>query len=147
MNGAAQLSDTFRTIPDTLACWAERTPRGPAVVVPGQPVITYAILWGHVHNFATSLNRLGIDRADRVVLVLPEEPALALALLGTMSAAIAAPLGAALTPRELGDALRGLGAAAAIGLAPLPAALVAWHASPSSGGSPALEVKRHSAHA
>src|SRR4051794_34999013 len=114
MSDALLLPDTIQTIPEVLAFWAERTPDAPAFIISGGATITYERLWRGANSLAESLNRLGVGRNDRLVLLLPEGPAFAMALLGTMSAAIALPLDASLTVSELGRALRGFNAAGAI---------------------------------
>jgi acyl-CoA synthetase (AMP-forming)/AMP-acid ligase II len=102
------------TIPEALAFWASSTPDSPALIVPGSPPITYGALWAMARELAESLRRGGIEGQGRVVLLLPDGPQLAIGLLGTMSAAMAAPLSVALTSSELVAALQGLRATAAI---------------------------------
>ena len=114
MSDALKLPETIHTIPETLAFWAAQTPDAPAIIIPGSPAITYETLWRSANDLAESLRRHGVGRHDRVVLLLPEGPTLAIALLGTMSAAIALPLDFALTVPELGGALQGFNATAAV---------------------------------
>jgi acyl-CoA synthetase (AMP-forming)/AMP-acid ligase II len=114
MNRHLRLPDTVETIPEALAFWAETTPDAPAIVPHGRPAITYAALWQNAGALADALHRQGVERHDRVVLLLPEGPRLALTLLGTACAAIALPLSPALTAAELSAGLAGLDAAAAI---------------------------------
>jgi acyl-CoA synthetase (AMP-forming)/AMP-acid ligase II len=99
-----------------LAYWAEQTPNADALIVPGarRQAITYAELWQCAQDLAGSLRDLGFGRQDRVVLLVPEGSMLAMALLGTMSAAIALPLNSSLSSSELGNALRGFHPAGAI---------------------------------
>jgi oxalate---CoA ligase len=120
LSDALKLPETIHTIPEALAFWTERTPDAPALLVPGSPAITYERLWNSANALAESLARVGIGRHDRVVLLLPQGPAFATALLGTMSAAIAIPLDAALTVSELGVALRGFNADTAIVVPSIP---------------------------
>jgi acyl-CoA synthetase (AMP-forming)/AMP-acid ligase II len=114
MMAAPRLPETRQTIPDALDFWAERTPDAPALIVPGEPAIPYAELHRGAMALAERLGRAGIGREDRVVLLVPEGPLLAVSLLGTMSAAIAVPLAAALTAAELTGALEGLHAVGAV---------------------------------
>ena len=114
MSGEPKLPESVQTIPAMLAFWAEQTPEAPALVVPGQPTVTYGTLWRRARALAEALHRAGIGRHDRVVLLLPEGPALTTALLGTTAAAIAVPLPVSLTIPELSAALAGLRATAAL---------------------------------
>ena len=114
MNDDLTLPASVRTVPEALAFWAERTPDAPALIVPGEPAITYGHLWRRANALAGFWHERGVGRRDRVVLLLPEGPALATALLGTAAAAIAVPLPVALTPSELHTALHGMNAAAAL---------------------------------
>jgi acyl-CoA synthetase (AMP-forming)/AMP-acid ligase II len=115
-----RLPDAVGSIPEVLAFWAARTPDAPAFIVPGRPPITYAALWRRARSLAASLNRAGIGRQDRVVLLVPDGSELAMTLLGTMAAAIAIPININLTATELDAALDGLEAAAAVVVPPLP---------------------------
>jgi acyl-CoA synthetase (AMP-forming)/AMP-acid ligase II len=114
MSSELLLPEAVQTIPETLAFWGERTPDALAFIVPGRPAATYATLWRGVRDVAEALISSGVGRHDRVVLLLPEGPALAMALLGTMSAAIAVPLPASLTASELKAALHNLHVAMAL---------------------------------
>jgi acyl-CoA synthetase (AMP-forming)/AMP-acid ligase II len=114
MMASPRLPETIQTLPDALAYWAEETPDAPALIVPGQPVITYADLYRGALALAERLGRAGVGQTVRVVLLIPEGPDLAVALLATMSAAIAIPLNASLTASELTVALDGLNAAVAV---------------------------------
>jgi acyl-CoA synthetase (AMP-forming)/AMP-acid ligase II len=120
MSGAPRLPDAVRSVPEALAFWAETTPGLPAVIGHEGTVVTSAALWQNAQALAAALHCRGVGRGDRVVLLLPEGPRLALALLGTACAAIAVPLHASLTTTELGSALTGLNAAAVIVASPLP---------------------------
>ena len=119
MSAEPRLSDTIHSIPEALAFWAEHTPNAPALIVPDGPTISYDTLWRSVTDMVHSLRHHGVRRHDRVVLLVAEGPLLATTLLGAMSAAVATPLSSTLTISELRIALRGLGAVAAIVLAPV----------------------------
>src|SRR4051794_31210880 len=114
MSDELRLPETIHTIPEVLAFWKEQTPDAPALIIPRGPAITYERLWNITNTLAEYLARAGVGRNDRIVLCLPEGPALATALLGTMSAAIAVPLAAELTVTELRAALQGFNATGAI---------------------------------
>ena len=110
-----------QTVPEVLARWAVQTPDAPALIVPGKPPLTYAALWHAASGLATALREHGVRRQDRIVLLVPEGPDLAAAMLGTMGAAIAVPLAATTPAAELMGALDGLHATHAI-VAPAVAA-------------------------
>lgn len=112
--GDAALPESTQTVPAVLAWWAERTPHAPALIAAGGATITYAGLWPATSDLAAALRRHGVRRQDRIVLLLPEGPDLAMAVLGTMSAAVAVALAAATPAAELAAALRGLHATHAI---------------------------------
>jgi acyl-CoA synthetase (AMP-forming)/AMP-acid ligase II len=114
VSSEVRLPETIQSIPETLDFWARQTPDALAFIIPGQPAVTYAALWRGVREVAETLICSGVGRHDRVVLLLPEAPTLAMALLGTMSAAIAVPLPASLTASELKVALHNLHASAAL---------------------------------
>ncbi|MFN8589814.1 MAG: AMP-binding protein [Thermomicrobiales bacterium] len=109
-----RLPDTVCSIPDALAYWAERTPDAPALVIPGQPAFTYAALARRTRAIAAALYHSGVGRGGRVVVLVPDGPDLAIALLGVSAAATAIPLAANLTAAELDSALRDLAAVAVV---------------------------------
>src|SRR5262245_50461418 len=63
-----------------------------AVIVPDGPQITYRQLRSQVQQVADTLAAVGVERADRVAIVLPQGPLAIVAILGTTLAATAAPL-------------------------------------------------------
>jgi acyl-CoA synthetase (AMP-forming)/AMP-acid ligase II len=115
------LPDDIETIPNVLAFWAERAPDAPALIVPGCRVISYGDLWGRAGVVAATVAGAGMRRGERVALLIPDEADLAVAVLGTTMAAIAAPLPASPSDAELAAALPRLRAAAAIVTPSLPA--------------------------
>jgi acyl-CoA synthetase (AMP-forming)/AMP-acid ligase II len=114
MNADVMLPASVHSIPETLAFWAAQTPDAPALIVPGGPAIGHATLWHRARAVAEFLASHGIGRHDRVALLLPEGPVATVALLGTMSAAIAVPLRSSLTAPELRLVLGNLNASAAL---------------------------------
>ena len=73
----------------------------PALLAPGRPPLSHAALRCHVAETAAWLNRAGVCRTDRVVIVLPDGPEMATAFLGVTEAAIAAPLNPRFTEAEV----------------------------------------------
>jgi len=72
----------------------------PAIAAPGRSPLSYGALRRHVGGVGLALREFGVDRSDRVALVLPDGPELATAFLAVSSAAIAAPLNPRYTAAE-----------------------------------------------
>jgi acyl-CoA synthetase (AMP-forming)/AMP-acid ligase II len=89
-------------------------PAHPAIVVPEGPTLTYAALREEVARTAETLAALGVERADRVSIVLPNGVETIVAFLGAAMAATAAPLNPAYTEDELRFYLEDTGAKALI---------------------------------
>jgi acyl-CoA synthetase (AMP-forming)/AMP-acid ligase II len=71
---------------------AEREPDAIAIAAPGRAPLTYRGLSEQIECTATTLNALGIGRNDRVAIVLPNGPEMAVAFLAVASGATSAPL-------------------------------------------------------
>ena len=71
---------------------AERNPDAVAIVAPGRRPLPYGLLGRHIVDVVRALNSLGVGRNDRVAMVLPEGPELAVAFIAIASAATCAPL-------------------------------------------------------
>ena len=67
-------------------------PNHPAIQVSDGPTITYDALRHQVHTLADDLRALGIRRADRVAIVLPNSAETIISFLGVAAVATAAPL-------------------------------------------------------
>jgi acyl-coenzyme A synthetase/AMP-(fatty) acid ligase len=74
----------------------------PAIAAPGRAPLTHAELREEVDRLAGQLRALGIGAGDRVAILLPEGPELAVTLLAVASCASAVPL----TPADRTPALR-----------------------------------------
>jgi acyl-CoA synthetase (AMP-forming)/AMP-acid ligase II/acyl carrier protein len=96
-------------IPHLLAAQARRIPDRPAILSPQQTPLTYGRLWQHVDGIARRLDALGIGRQDRVALVLPNGPEMAMAFLGVASRATCAPLNPDYHAHELAFYFQDLG--------------------------------------
>jgi len=79
---------------------AERAPQGNAIVAPGRGPLTYALLLLQVEHLAHSLHEMGVGRNDRVAIVLPNGPEMAVAFLGVAACATSAPLNPAFRAAE-----------------------------------------------
>lgn len=125
---APAAEDLAPSIERVLALHAQRRPHAPALVFPGGPPITYGRLHAQVQAIAATLRGAGVGREDRVAVVLPNGPAMAVAFLGAATAAACAPLNPAFTSVELDFYLEDLDARAVI--------------VPSKGDSPVRGVAR-----
>jgi len=72
----------------------------PAILAPAGPVLTFARVRNQVGRLAGQLRALGIGAGDRVAIVLPNGPDMALTFLAVAAAATAAPLNPAYTEEE-----------------------------------------------
>jgi acyl-CoA synthetase (AMP-forming)/AMP-acid ligase II/acyl carrier protein len=75
-----------------LSAWAERTPRAIAIAAPGRAPLTYGRLCLQLEDAVANLNAMGLGRNDRVALVLPQGPEMAVAFLAVAAGATCAPL-------------------------------------------------------
>ena len=75
-------------------------PSHPAIVAPGGPVLTYDSLRRQVRELAQQLRAMGIDRGDRVAIVLPNGVEAIVTFLAVSAAGTAAPLNPAYKAAE-----------------------------------------------
>lgn len=88
------------TLFDLVRAQAGREPGAAAILSPDRPPLTYSRLVGQIENTVKALNTLGIGRGDRVGIVLPNGPEMAVAFLGVAAGAVAAPLNPDYGPAE-----------------------------------------------
>ena len=90
----AQCPNTPRyvCIPQMLADHAEYTPDALALLAPGRLPLTYSRLHQHVHDVLQMLHVIGLGRHDRIAVVLPNGPEMAVAFLGVSAVATCVPL-------------------------------------------------------
>jgi len=88
------------TIGEALAAQAARTPDAGAIAAPGQAVCSYARLAAHVDGTGAALRALGLGRRDRIALVLPTGPEMAVAFLTVAASMVCAPLNPSYRPDE-----------------------------------------------
>jgi acyl-CoA synthetase (AMP-forming)/AMP-acid ligase II/thioesterase domain-containing protein/acyl carrier protein len=79
---------------------AERAPDAIAIVAPGRTPLTYGRLRIFVGHVVEALNTIGLGRNDRVALVLPDGPEMAVAFLAIAAGATCAPLNPAYQANE-----------------------------------------------
>lgn len=103
---------SFDTVVGVIADWATRTPNAVALRAPQRPPLTYGQLGLELARIAATLNANAIHRNDRVALVLPNGPEMAVAFLGVAAAATAAPLNPAYRAEEFDFYLSDLNARA-----------------------------------
>jgi len=101
MNNAEISLFPFTTLPELLAYRANELPAVPAIEAPSRQALTYKSLWEQVSSTVKLLRGAGVCPADRVALLLPNGPEMAVAFLATASAASAAPLNPAYRAKEL----------------------------------------------
>ncbi len=99
------------TIADLLAAGRSESP---AILSPGLEALSYGDLRAAVERLAGQLCSLGISRNDRVALVLPNGPGMAVTFLAVASCASAAPLNPKYREEEFRFYLEDLGAGALI---------------------------------
>ena len=87
-------------IPHVLAQWAAQAPDALAILAPGRPPLTYSRLWRHVADVVQTLRALGLRRHDRVALILPNGPEMAVACLAVAAGTICVPLNPAYSTNE-----------------------------------------------
>ena len=61
---------------------AKRIPDAPAILAPGCAPLSYRRLYHHIDELGRTLRVMGIGRHDRVAVVLPNGPQMAVAILG-----------------------------------------------------------------
>jgi acyl-CoA synthetase (AMP-forming)/AMP-acid ligase II/thioesterase domain-containing protein/acyl carrier protein len=102
------------SIPHLLRRQALLAPDAPALLAPARSPLTFRQLLAHMEQVAEELNRLGIGRNERVALVIPDAPEMAVAFLCVASAAACAPLNPGYRANEFEFYLRDLGVKALI---------------------------------
>ena len=95
------------TLLDLIRASAESAPEALALLAPGRAPLTYAGLLERVEELAATLAAVGVRASNRVAVVVPNGPEMAVACLGTAAAAACAPLNPAYRESEfdfyLGD--------------------------------------------
>ena len=93
---------------------AERAPEAIAIAAPGRAPLTYGRLRIHIDYVVKTLNAMGLGRNDRVAIVLPNGPEMAVAFIAVAAGATSAPLNPAYQANELISFSADLGARALI---------------------------------
>jgi acyl-CoA synthetase (AMP-forming)/AMP-acid ligase II len=101
-------------LPHLLRAQAKCTPNAPVILASGRTPLTYGQLWLHVAGVVRTLHALGLGRNDRIALVLPNGPEMAVAFLAVAAGATCAPLDPGFNAKEFDFFLTHLNAAAVI---------------------------------
>ena len=102
------------TIHDLLNASAERNAAAIAIAAPGRPPLSYRRLLHQVEDTVRTLAAAGLKRNDRVAVVLPNGPEMAVTFLAVAAGAICAPLNPAYTEDEFDFYISDLNARALI---------------------------------
>src|SRR6266581_5523621 len=94
-------SAPFSCLPQALEHQAKRIPDAPAILAPGRAPLTYGRLYQHIDKMGLTLRATGIGLHDRVAVVLPNGPEMALAFLTVAASAVCAPMNPAYGAEEL----------------------------------------------
>jgi len=97
----ARPSVPFLCLPHLLEHQARRIPDAPAILAPGRTPLTYGRLYQHIEEMERRLRAMGIGRHDRIAIVLPNGPELAVAILTVAASAACVPLNPAYGADEL----------------------------------------------
>ena len=82
----------YSSLPKLIESVAQKHPDAPAILAPNRAPLTYSNLCDILNNIIAKLNSIGIGRNDRVAIVLPNGPEMAVAFLAVASGATSAPL-------------------------------------------------------
>ncbi|HEY1281810.1 MAG TPA: acyl--CoA ligase [Acidimicrobiales bacterium] len=112
---ADSTTDPASTLPpDTVAALVAAHRTGPGLLTVDGDTIDHDQLWGRVEALAARLRQAGLGPGDRIAIVLPNGPAMALVLLAVMAVGCAAPLNPKYREDEFRFYLDDLGAAALV---------------------------------
>src|SRR5262249_61984986 len=82
----------FSCLPHLLEHHAKRSPDAPAILAPGRVPLTYSRLYQHIEHTGHTLRAMGMGRHDRIVVMLPNGPEMAVAVLAAAASAGGAPM-------------------------------------------------------
>src|SRR5215813_2542022 len=91
----------FSCLPHLLEHQAKRIPGAPAILALGRAPLTYGHLYQQVDKIGHALRAMGIGRHDRIAVVLPNGPEMAVAILTVAANAACAPMNPAYGAEEL----------------------------------------------
>jgi acyl-CoA synthetase (AMP-forming)/AMP-acid ligase II len=91
----------FSSLPQLFEHHANLIPDAPAILAPGRAPLTYGRFYEHVESVGAVLRELGMRRRDRIAVVLPNGPEMAIATLSVAANATCAPVNPAYRAEEL----------------------------------------------
>jgi len=96
-DNSQQMTNSIRVQPprglaELVAIWGHRTPLAPALLAPGRPILTYGGLLSQLRRIGAALACAGVGHEDRVAIILPNGPEMAVATLATAAYATSGPL-------------------------------------------------------
>jgi acyl-CoA synthetase (AMP-forming)/AMP-acid ligase II len=91
----------FLCLPQLLEHQSKRIPEARAILAPGRAPLTYGRLYQHIDETGRTLRAMGIGRHDRIAVVLPNGPEMAVAILAVAASAACAPMNQAYGFEEL----------------------------------------------
>src|SRR6266581_3968181 len=92
---------SFSSIPRLLEHHAKRNPDAPAILAPGRAPLNYGRLYQQIDRMGRTLRTIGIGRRDRIAVVLPNGPDMAVAFLTIAACAVCVPINPAYGTEEL----------------------------------------------
>jgi oxalate---CoA ligase len=104
----------YKSIYHLLKAQSEKNPEAIAIVAPDRVSLSYHRLLAHVEETTKKINSMGLSRNDRIAIVLPNGPEMALTFLAVSSVATCAPLNPSYTSSEFDFYLTDLNAKALI---------------------------------
>ncbi len=99
-SSGTQVANRNLCIPSLLGTMAERTPAGIAITAPGRAPLAYGRLRLFIHEVRDALNEMDVGRNDRVAVVVPNGPEIAVAFVAVAASATCAPLNPAYRASE-----------------------------------------------
>lgn len=99
-SGKAYKKPDARSVYELLRSRVKQTPEAIAFMAPGRGSLTYARLFGQVEKTVASLRAFGLSRNDRIAIVLPNGPEMAVAFVAVAATATCAPLNPAYRVNE-----------------------------------------------
>jgi acyl-CoA synthetase (AMP-forming)/AMP-acid ligase II len=91
----------FLCLPHLLNHQSQLIPDAPAILGASQVPLTYGRLYRHIEEMRRTLRGMGIGRHDRIAILLPNGPEMAVAILAVAASAVCVPMNPAYRPEEL----------------------------------------------